>query len=89
MKEINLEEILAKIFEPTSQDCSTTKQDLQLAITLNPDLNRILEAMKQACSQILDLAAETAEIDDNGETYESCIYWVNKNSILQIKEWIK
>lgn len=89
MKKINLEKILAKIFEPTSQDCSTTKQDLQLAITLNPDLNRILESMKQACSQCLDLAAEnikTQALEDFGSECQDC--WT-EDSILQIKDWIK
>lgn len=96
MKEINLEEILAKIFEPTSQDCSTIKQDLQLAIILNPDLNRILEAMKQACDQVLDLAAENVNdinIDNIvfAETPEIALEGKNKlrTLILETKNWIK
>jgi len=62
-RKINLEEILTKVFEPSPQDCSTPSQDLQLAVTLNPDISRIKEAMKEACKQVLELAAENAELD--------------------------
>lgn len=51
-------EILAEIFKPVSQDCQTTKQDLQLAIILNPDLDKILEAMDEYSSHILQQAKE-------------------------------
>lgn len=59
-KEVNLEEILSVIFKPDSRDCTTIAQDLQLAITLNPDLNRIKWAMREACRQVLELASENA-----------------------------
>lgn len=61
-RKINLEEILTKVFEPSPQDCSTPSQDLQLAVTLNPDISRIKEAMKEACRQTLELAAEKAKL---------------------------
>ncbi len=61
-KEVNLEEILSVIFKPDSRDCTTIAQDLQLAITLNPDLNRIKWAMREACRQVLELASENARI---------------------------
>ncbi len=44
-KQIALE-CLTKAFEPDAQDCQTPTQDLQLAITLNPSLERLLEAME-------------------------------------------
>lgn len=77
--------ILQKVFEPTSFDCQTEKQDLQIAITLNPDLYKILEAMemaqKEAYNQAINDAAESATIrfipfSDNQE--------VNKESILKL-----
>lgn len=37
--------ILTEIFDPSPQAGFTPKQDLQLAITLNPNLDRFLEAM--------------------------------------------
>lgn len=44
----NAEEILKELYccEPTDE-----KQDLQLQITLNPDLDRILQAMHEYASQ--------------------------------------
>jgi len=41
------EEILIKIFRPDAQDCQTPRQDLQLAITLSPELEMIEEAMEE------------------------------------------
>ena len=43
--------------------------------------NQILMAMKEACNQCLDLAAENAKCTISED--------VNENSILQIKDWIK
>jgi len=45
-------EILSEIFEPTSFDCKTEMEDLQIAITLNPDLKKILRAMELAQEQV-------------------------------------
>jgi peptide methionine sulfoxide reductase MsrA len=77
-KEINLDSIISNI-------------DLEFDSEINKEYYnaRIKEAFKETINNILDLAAENAELDDNGETYESCIYWVDKQSILQIKDWIK
>ena len=79
MKEINLDAILKSYL---------TIEAMRLN---NPNYtyNMVIAAMKHACCEVLDLAAENAELDDNGETYDACIYWVDKNSILQIKDWIK
>lgn len=95
MKQVDLEEILIKIFQPTSQDCSTPAQDLQLAITLNPDLNRIKNAMQEACNQTVDLCAENAEVGELHEVAESIsggpgytYYEINKQSILDTKKQI-
>ena len=59
-KEVNLEIILWDVFDPSPQDCTTTTQDIQLALTLNPDLNRIKTAMMESCRQVLKLAAKNA-----------------------------
>lgn len=45
------QEILEKVFSPSAQDCTTPKEDLQLAITLNPDLNKFLQAMEEYAAQ--------------------------------------
>lgn len=39
--------ILTDIFQPTAQDCRSWRDDLQLAITLNPDLMKIEQAMEE------------------------------------------
>lgn len=89
MKEINLKEILVTIFEPSSQDCTTPIQDLQLAITLNPDLNKILRAMRAACNQTINLCVENAyasvSYDEEDDTYNAEI---SKESILKTKDQI-
>jgi len=40
-------DILTRIFEPSPQQCQTPREDLQLAITLNPDLSKIEQAMEE------------------------------------------
>lgn len=83
MKKINLEEILTDVFEPTGQDCTTPRQDLQLAITLNPSLDKIKSAMKEAIKQSLDLASENAHLSYAPEAYADP-WRVNKESIINI-----
>lgn len=46
-------EILIEVFNPDTYDCTTEKEDLQLAITLNPDLTRILLAMNLAQQEVM------------------------------------
>ena len=94
MKTINLETILEEIFKPSSQDCSTPREDLQLAITLNPSLNKIKEAMLIACKQTIELCAENAELEIvdwedsviDGDT--APIYGVDSQSILNTEKQI-
>lgn len=50
--------VLNEILEPTGQDCSTTEQDLQLALTLNPDLRVIQQAMRAYGIRQIDLYKE-------------------------------
>jgi hypothetical protein len=75
-------EILNKIFEPTSFDCKTEFEDLQIAITLNPNLNKILCAMQEYAAQFqadnADLAIKFAD-------------WINKNDYEKIHgdRWCK
>jgi len=45
-------EILIEIFEPTGFDCKTEMEDLQIAITLNPDVTKILRCMELAQEQV-------------------------------------
>lgn len=71
-KKINLEEIIAKTW-----DC-TDLGNLQLDITLNPDLDRFKVAMLEFGKQLLELAASNAEIEVNN-LYEP---FVSKQSIL-------
>lgn len=78
-KKVNLEEILSVIFEPDSQDFTTPTQDLQLAITLNPDLNRIKWAMHEACRQVLELASENGVVE-----YKTTYMDKNQNEVIQV-----
>lgn len=77
MKEINLEEILNKY-----------------SIYLSPYVKEHLQ-LKAAISDLicktLDLAAENAEVDyyEDSDTGEIENIHIVKNSILQIKDWIK
>lgn len=48
------EEILESVFEPSPQDCSTPREDLQLAVTLNPSLDRIEEAMEECAVDFVE-----------------------------------
>ena len=60
-KKINLEEILWNIFDSDVNDCTTEREDLQLEITLNPDLDRIKMAMIKFGEQLLELASENTD----------------------------
>ncbi|MFA5394944.1 MAG: hypothetical protein WC346_02885 [Methanogenium sp.] len=52
-------DILTRIFEPSPQQCQTPREDVQLAITLNPDLSKIEQAMEEYAQQ--PLTEETEE----------------------------
>ena len=80
-KEINLTEILKKSID------NPNNRDLQTLIERYASPHDILEAMKEACIQTLELAAENAtifsrEIEDSltGQNYYAIA--VNKYSIL-------
>ncbi len=49
-------------FNPDSQDCQTPREDLQLAITLNPSLNKILKAMEEYHNQFTTPSPITDEV---------------------------
>jgi hypothetical protein len=78
-QEINLEKLLNEISN----------------INLDEDRNRIYylwevkKLAKVLCDKILDLAAENAEIAYLGGNSDINDFTINKNSILQIKDWIK
>ena len=84
-QEINLEEIFKKTFE--NSDCFIDYNKAGLECIHN--------AMREACNQCLDLAAENAytkemevaESIHGGSSYTYEI--VDADSILQIKDWIK
>jgi hypothetical protein len=48
------EGILIEVFDPSMQDCTTLRQDLQIAVTLNPDLEKIEEAMDLYAQQCIE-----------------------------------
>lgn len=54
-------EILCREFDPVFHDCTTIKEDLQLAITLNPDIDKINNAMdengRRLCLELLEYMA--------------------------------
>ena len=63
-------EILSEIFKPTSFDCKTEIEDLQIAITLNPDLSKIIEAMEKAYYEGFQNGAVEAQNDAASEIRE-------------------
>jgi len=63
-------EILQKIFEPTSFDCQSEKDDLQIAITLNPNLSKIIKAMEMAYYEGFQNGAVEAQNDAASEIKE-------------------
>lgn len=85
-------EILKYIFDPIDDDQSNEKQDLQLAITLNPSIDRILFAMeeygKQQYNQALEDAAEKVQIKsvDEYQGEEFRYLTIDKQSILKLKK---
>ena len=93
MKEVKLEEILSVVFDPCPQDCTTPTQDLQLAITLNPDLTQIKSAMREACRQVLELASENATVIKKSKLGENGIwkteYVIIKDSITNTINQVK
>lgn len=79
------EEILYNIFDPESNDCRTRKQDIEYAIRLNPDVDKIYNAMdehgKQMCLDLLEyMAKNKVDVD--------CDYPDNKNVFYHKGEWI-
>lgn len=82
MKEINLEEIYNRYEYLARVETDSSLIDYK---------GKMLKAMKQACNQCLDLAANNAEVDyyEDSDTGEIENIHIVKNSILQIKEWIK
>lgn len=56
------EEILLKEFDVQSEDCQTWAEDIQLAVTLNPDVNKIKNAMDEngrvMCLDLLEFIAK-------------------------------
>jgi hypothetical protein len=74
MKAINLEEILKSYVTP--EVLRENKPDYTF--------NMVLAAMKEACRQTLELAAENAEIAQNINGCRECGAWgVSKQSILK------
>ena len=90
-KEINLEKIWHKVLN---------SYDMHIDYDLRGH-DAILTAMKTACDKVLDLAVETAYVEYIDLTSDEIFDYtdvlidydveaqINKNSILQIKDWIK
>jgi hypothetical protein len=80
MKEIDLEKILKSYVTP--EVLRVNKPDYTF--------NMILCAMKEACKQTLELAAENAEIAQNINGCRECGAWgVSKQSILDTIKQVK
>jgi len=62
-KKISLEDILVSIFDPVLDDHQPVSESLLISVILNPSVDRIKEAMKEACRQTLELAAARASIE--------------------------
>jgi len=91
MKTVNLEEILVNILKPVSHDCKTVKQDIHLALVFNQDVDNIYAAMREACNQAIELAAENADLIDAHEMMlcqECGGQKIDKQSILNTKSQI-
>jgi len=58
--------ILEDIFQPSLSEHGSLRDDLQLAITLNPDLDNIVLAMQEYGKQLLAKAADNAKIKLDG-----------------------
>ena len=82
-KEINLTEILKKSID------NPNNRDLQTLIERYASPHDILEAMKEACIQTLELAAENAMCNHDFDGAHGCEYNVNKQSILDTINQIK
>jgi len=74
MKEINLEEILEKKLAGSDEHF------------LNYSKKEILEAMKEACDQTIELCAENAKCESDGDYL---IPEIDKYSIIETKDQIK
>lgn len=89
MKQIILSKIIAEVFDADESD----ELDLQLAITLNPDIRLVKAVMLETAKRILQLTAENAKsnmimVEDNeGDRWPSSE--VDKESILNVINSIK
>jgi hypothetical protein len=87
MKTVNLEEILVNVLNPVSHDCKTVKQDIHLALVFNPNVDDIYAAMREACNQAIDLAAEVQAAQYTEAGFTSTGKKIN-DSILNLKAQI-
>ena len=62
-KKISLEDILVSIFDPVLDDYPPLSESLLISVILNPSIDKIKDAMKEACRQTLELAADIAIIE--------------------------
>ena len=98
MKEVNLEEILAKWISYKLQQLGKSKEssDVSAKTSIEGGANwYILEAMKEVCKQVLELAAENAELENvikligNQNKYNAVVPIVKKQSILNTINQVK
>ncbi len=74
------QKILVELFNPISQDCQTVEQDLQLSITLNPDIKLITKAMELAEQS---MQAEIESLKDWKLSQRGCVQCVLKNQEIE------
>jgi len=85
MNKINLEEILDKIIDSVYANVPKEhKTDFQKKLKDNSQYQTCISAMKEACLQILELAADNASVDKIriGKFYAEYAFAVNRESIL-------
>ena len=82
------EEILLDVFNPASMDCQTYREDLQLAITLNPTLGLIEKSINQAREEAINECAENAK-SEWVRFGTNMGHQVDRQSILKLIEKLK
>lgn len=88
-RKINLEEILFTEADKLRKDFPFLDLYSNKEMKESPEWKYFMSAMKEACRQILELAAENAEIDYVPDYQGGEIAYINENSILDTIKQIK
>jgi len=74
------EEFLIDEFDPDSQDCQTRREDLRIAIVLNPLLEKFEKAINEARKEAIEECAKEADLIREGKNEGD----IDKQSILKL-----